>query len=112
MADPLNPVKVLRDRLTAEAAAMGLELVQFAISPAHDTQPDLIQAVFRVTETAVKTPEEREQDSFDSMFEQIVSGATKDEEIESIKKSIVDDEDKIEKARREALEMLKEDWEL
>jgi hypothetical protein len=76
MENPLDPMKVLRERLEKATGALGLELHQFALLIGGEHEPDAVQAVFIVNADVVGR--DTEQAEYDDKFEQI----TKDFQID------------------------------
>jgi hypothetical protein len=69
MSSPIDPMRVLKDRVAEVLSPLGLELRQFITVVSDDSSGDTVQVVFTINEDLVgKT---QEQVAFDTAFEDI-----------------------------------------
>ena len=70
--NPVDQVKLLRERVKQIATDLGLDLHAFTLSPGDEHDPDTIQAVFMIGLTAIESDDETEKRQTDEAFEALV----------------------------------------
>lgn len=74
MSNPIDPMRVLRERMAEALSPLGLELRQFINVVADEESGDVIQAVFTIDRDAIgKT---QEQIHFDAAFDDLARNFT------------------------------------
>jgi len=105
--NPVETVKLLRERVKQEAEKLGLDVHSFALIPGDDNSPDLAQVVFTIGLEAIESKDETETRQTDAAFEELVgaefTGESTTEEQASADERL---EGQVDAATREALDGL------
>lgn len=72
MSNPIDKIKLLRERVKQIATELGLDLHAFTLSPGDEHDPDVIQAVFMIGLTAIESDHETETRQTNEAFEALV----------------------------------------
>ena len=97
--DPLEQVRLLKNRVEQEIAKMGFELLSFSIEPEGEGDA-VLELSLGVSQESLSTPEEREQSKIDADFEAMMLG------------SIESSDDDSSNEKQKELNDLMDEWEL
>lgn len=85
MDNPIEPVSRLRTRLKEECEKVGLNLVEFSLSPSNPQHPDIVQAMFTIDKDKVGKTEE--QIEMDEKFREIALQERREQEQREIEEA-------------------------
>ena len=100
--NPYDKLRLLQERITAEVSALDMAPISVVFMAAEDGS-DLVQIVFKIEPTALKSTEERKTDQVNNVFDDLVENMQVMDELASEPELSEDDQilqDKMDEAKR------------